>query len=362
MQYKFLIYISYSYAVPIGNPLEKEIKNRGYEIQWFSDLEEGSNGLTNKENVLSSIKEVIHYKPNIVLAATDDVPDFISGLKVQVFHGFFSQKRPEKNNKFAHFRIRGFFDLYCTQGPSTTSIFRTLQQQKKHFDVIETGWSKVDPLFPVESKTLRTIPTIIIASTFTKRLSLAYIDEVYNTIKALSISEKYNFKMILHPKIPLYLVKKWKQLDGPNFTFYDTTDIIPLFKESDILFADTTSAIQEFLLQKKPVVTFNHTLKHNYLIQISEVSQVENAFKKALSNPKDLLQNIEGYIQELHPYSDGKSSARIVDATISFLHKDRSYLKKKPLNLIRKFKIRKRLKHFTLKSYQLPKKINIFNV
>lgn len=360
MQYKFLIYISYSYAIPIGNPLEKEIRNRGYEIQWFSDLAEGSNGLSEKTNVLSCIKDVIHYKPDIVLAATDDVPDFISGLKVQIFHGFFTQKRPGKNNKFAHFRIRGFFDLYCTQGPSTTSRFKTLQEQKKHFDVIETGWSKVDPLFPIESKKTSTIPTIIIASTFTERLSLAYIDEVYNTIKALSTSGKYNFKMVLHPKIPMYLVEKWKQLNGPNFTFYDTTDLIPLFKKSDILFADTTSAIQEFLLQKKPVVTFNHTLIHDYLIQINEVGNIETAFKKALSNPKDLLQNIEHYINDLHPYSDGKSSARVVDATISFLQKDRSYLKQKPLNLIRKFKIRKRLSHFTLKSSRIPKK-NISN-
>ena len=41
MQYKFLIYISYSYAVPIGNPLEVEIKRRGYKVFWFSDLENG---------------------------------------------------------------------------------------------------------------------------------------------------------------------------------------------------------------------------------------------------------------------------------------------------------------------------------
>ena len=130
MQYTFLIYISYSYAIPIGIPLEKEIKNRGYEVRWFSDLKEGSNGLTDRANVLSNIKDVIHYNPDIVLAATDDVPDFISGLKVQIFHGFFAQKRPGKNNKFAHFRIRGFFDLYCTQGPSTTSRFKCQSQKK----------------------------------------------------------------------------------------------------------------------------------------------------------------------------------------------------------------------------------------
>src|SRR5210317_1290993 len=130
MIYKFLIYISYSYALPIGKPLEKVIKKRGYQIKWFADTAEGKKAIALQSNSLESIEEVIGYKPDIVLAATDSVPDFISGLKVQIFHGFNAEKRPDKNNNFAHFRIRGFFDLYCTQGPSTTQGF--LNQQKKH--------------------------------------------------------------------------------------------------------------------------------------------------------------------------------------------------------------------------------------
>ena len=112
MHYKFLIYISYSYAVPIGNPLEEEILRRGDTLKWFSDLEDGKNALIGKQNVIDSIKNVISYEPHIVLAATNDVPDFISGIKVQIFHGFNAQKRPEANIKFSHFRIRAF--LICT--------------------------------------------------------------------------------------------------------------------------------------------------------------------------------------------------------------------------------------------------------
>jgi len=41
MQYKFLIYIFYSYSAPIGNPLEQEIINRGFIVKWFSDIEDG---------------------------------------------------------------------------------------------------------------------------------------------------------------------------------------------------------------------------------------------------------------------------------------------------------------------------------
>ncbi|MCL5129754.1 MULTISPECIES: CDP-glycerol glycerophosphotransferase [unclassified Algibacter] len=354
MQYKFLIYISYSYAIPIGNPLEEEIIKKGYTVKWFSDLEDGKVALQKKQNVIDTIKDVVSYEPHIVLAATNDIPDFISGIKVQIFHGFNAQKRPEAKNSFSHFRIRGFFDLYCTQGPTTTIGFKKQQELYPHFEVIETGWSKVDPLFPIEDKKKESIPTIMIASTFTERLSLAHNDSVFNKIKSLSTSGKYNFKLVLHPKMTKEIVTKWKTLTGPHFTFYDTTDLVPLFKQADILFADTTSAIQEFLLQKKTVVTFNHTFKHNYLIDINDANLIEASFKRALTYPADLIKNIDTFIKDLHPYFDGKSSQRVISATIDFLHKDKKHLKRKPLNLIRKYKIRKRLNFFTLKSYNKP--------
>jgi CDP-glycerol glycerophosphotransferase (TagB/SpsB family) len=351
MDYKFLIYISYSYALPIGTPLEKEILNRGYSVMWFSDLNDGKTALQGKNNILNTIESVVSYKPDIVLAATNDIPDFISGLKVQIFHGFNAQKRPEGDNNFSHFRIRGFFDLYCTQGPTSTIGFKEQQKKHPHFEVIETGWSKVDPLFPLKIKAKSTTPTIMIASTFTKRLSLALQDEVYNEIKRLSNTDEYKFIMVLHPKLPNAIKEKWKLLENKNFTYYNTTDLIPLFKASDIMFADTTSAIQEFLLQQKPVVTYNHTFNHNYLINITSAEAIETAFTQALNPSLNLTKSIEAFIEQLHPYFDGESSKRVVDACLTFLHKDKRYLKKKPLNLIRKYKIRKRLGYFTFKSY-----------
>ena len=58
MRYRFLIYISYSYSIPVGNPLETEIKKRGFEVQWFADEIEGKEKLASKENVFSSIRHV----------------------------------------------------------------------------------------------------------------------------------------------------------------------------------------------------------------------------------------------------------------------------------------------------------------
>lgn len=344
-----MIYISYTYAIPIGLPLEKEIRRRGHEVRWFADQKNTRSAITYDQ--FHTIKEVIDYHPDFVLTATDIVPDFISGVKVQIFHGFFAQKRPE-HHSFAHFRIRGFFDLYCTQGPSTTVVFKKLAKKYGYFDVIETGWSKVDPLFPIEKKEIAPIPTIMIASTFTQRLSLAYNDVVFQEIKKLSQEGKFNFLMVLHPKLPVHIKEKWNALNGEFFQYVNTTDMIPLMQQSAVLFSDTTSAIQEFSLQQKPTVVFNHTFPHDYLIHVHEAKKIKAALDYALTYPEELLEKLKAFTQNLHPYTDGKSSARVIDSCIAFGQKDKSHLKSKRLNLIRKFKIRKKLHYYTLKTYR----------
>ena len=349
--YKFLIYISHPYSIPIGMPLQKEIESRGYQVFWFSDLEYTKKYFESTNLLLNTVKEVIDYQPHIILTATDVVPDFFPGVKVEIFHGFLSNKREEMQS---HFKIRGFFDLYTTQGPSTTTVFQSLADKYKYFEVVETGWSKVDPLFPIEQKVIGERPVILISSTFTTRLSLAKNEAVFTEIKRLIATGKYDFMCVLHPKLEDEVKEKFKTLTSEHFTYFDTTDLVPLFKKADIMFSDTTSAIIEFLLQNKPVVTFRHNKPEEHHINISEVSEIEKAIELALTKPQKTMDAIEKYIQITHPYFDGKSSARIIDASIDFLNKDKSHLKSKPLNLIRKWKIRKLLNHYTLKSYSKP--------
>lgn len=346
--YKFLIYISYPYSIPIGTPIQKEIELQGHSVYWFSDLEETKNYFQKNEKVLNSVQEVINFNPDIILTATDMVPDFFPGIKVQIFHGFLSNKREEMKS---HFRIRGFFDLYLTQGPSTTSVFKELSAKYGFFEVIETGWSKVDPLFPIENTKTTNKPVIMISSTFTTRLSLALNDDVFNKIKKMAESGKYQFICVLHPKLDQATKDRFESLNSENFQYYNTTDLVPLFKQADIMLSDTTSAIVEFLLQKKPVVTFRTNKIMPHLINVTEVVDLEKNIDYALSYPEQLLLEIEKYIQITHPYFDGKSSQRIVNASIDFLKKDRSYLKKKPFNFLRKWKIRKQLKTYYFKKY-----------
>jgi len=350
MKYRFLIYISHTYALPIGGPLQTEILKRGFEIKWFADEEYTKAYFPEHGELLNTIEEVIEYHPDIVLTITDSLADFIPGIKVQIFHGFLANKHSFKKG---HFRIRGFFDLYCTQGTSTTLPFKKLQKKHKHFDVIETGWSKVDPLFPIESNNAGK-PVILISSTFSPKYSLTYNDLVIEEIERLSLIGKWEFKVVLHPKLAKEKIEMFKAMQNENLTYYDTTDIIPLFKQADIMFSDTTSAITEFILQKKPVVTFNNNKPGEHFINITEVSQIEESITRALERPAPIIAAIQNYIDITHPYTDGRSSERVIEACIEFLHKNKDHLKKKPLNLIRKYQIRKKLGYFTLKSYDRP--------
>ena len=350
MKLRFLIYISNTYALPIGAPLQNETLKRGFEVRWFSDEDYTKAYFPEHGELINTVEEAILYEPHVVLTINDSVPDFFPGIKVQIFHGFLANKHSFKKG---HFRIRGFFDLYCTQGPSTTIPFNKLQEKHKYFEVSETGWSKVDSLFPLTEKKSEQ-PVILISSTFSPKYSLTYNNLVIDEIERISKLGKWEFKVILHPILAKEKIEKFKSIQNENLTYYDTTDIIPLFKQADIMFSDTTSAITEFILQKKPVVTFKNNEPGEHFINITEVSEIEDSISRAISKPADIMKAIQEYIDITHPYFDGKSSERVINACIEFLQKDKDHLKKKPLNLIRKYKIRKKLKYFTLKSYNRP--------
>jgi glycosyltransferase involved in cell wall biosynthesis len=350
MTFRFLIYISHSYGIPIGEPLEREIERHGYEVRWFADMAYSKQQIAQK-NTCNNVQEIIDFHPHVVLTATDSVPDFIPGIKVQVFHGFLAFKHSLSRG---HFRIRGFFDLYCTQGSSTTTIFKQKEKELGHFGVVETGWCKVDPLFPVAERIKTDIPTLLIASTFSPKYSLTYHPDVFEVIKNLSTSDRYSILLVLHPKMDKEIVTKFKALENRNLSFHETTDLIPLFKQADIMLADTTSAITEFILQERPVVTFRNNKPGPYLINIQEASEIDAALQKALTKPEPLMQAIREYIAITHPYKDGKSSQRVIEASINFLGKNKKNLKPKPLNLVRRLQMRRLLGDFKHKSIRHP--------
>ena len=339
---RHLFYISENYSFEILRPLQKEILARGGEVKWFvSGNHINLDYFCDNEVILNSAAEAVGYKPEACFVPGNHIPNFISGIKVQVFHGLEWKKK-------GHFQIRGCFDLYCTHGKSTTSRFKLLAKKHGYFDVIETGWPKVDPLFNATPKQhfSPNKPTILYAPTFSPKLTSA--SDLFNEIKILSQSKKYNWLIKFHPKMPQYWIEQYNQLECEDIKLVNSCKINELFQSADILLSDTSSVIGEFSLLGKPIVTYNNSLPGDYLINIKTPSELSTAIVAALSPSAQLKQAIAHYCEELHPYKDGQSSCRIIDAVENIFTKNKLAKKRKPLNLFRNFKLRRKLNYWKI--------------
>jgi len=344
---RYLFFVSKLYGYSIARPVQAAIRARGDEAAWFVHGVSDEH-LHDDEQQLKTAEEVMNYQPDAVFVTSNWVPYFFPGAKVQLFHGFNAEKRDEH---IGHFRIRGDFDLYCTQGPSTTARFQQLAQQHGYFCAVETGWPKVDPLFPGQGKNdeqseLReqldiNKPIVLYTSTFSRRLTAA--PRLHNTIAQLASKGRWHWLVNLHPKMAPAIVDSYKALEGPNLSFIDTDNIIPLLKAADVMVSDTSSVIFEFMLQDKPVITCRHRNPGPHLLNIHEADELEDAIDTALTQPAELMFEARKYADKLHPYRDGCSSERVLDATEAFLKNDYGKLKHKPLNLRRRISTRRKL-------------------
>jgi len=262
---RYLFFISQDYSFPVLRPLQDAIWARGDDVKWFMYGDEiHKEYILPNESVLQNVQEIIDFNPDAVFVPGNVVPDFIPGLKVQVFHGLPSTKA-KKNGELYHYIIRGMFDLYCTQGENSTSKFETLAKKYKFFSVKETGWCKLDPLFPLKDNSSSSKQkAIFFASTFSPRFSKAKV--LYPFV--LEMLKKYDYKwyITLHPKMDQDIVTLYKSIEADNVTFVDTVDTVKYFKQSDLLLCDTSSIIYEFLTQHKPVVTFQTEKEEPFLI------------------------------------------------------------------------------------------------
>ena len=339
---RYLFFISQDYSFPVLRPLQQEILARGDEVKWFLYGDEITmDFLHADEERLLEIEDVIDYNPDAVFVPGNVVPSFIPGLKVEVFHGLPSTKA-KKNGQLYHYIIREMFDLYCTQGPSSTGKFKELAQKYGSFHVEETGWCKLDPLFPVKSKeNSLEKKSIFFASTFSPRFSKAKV--LYPLIINMMKKYDFNWYITLHPKMESAIVEMYKSVNLPNVKFVESTELIESFKKSDLMLCDTSSIIYEFLTQLKPVITFQTEKNETDLINVEDIDKLEETIVSVLDNLDTNQENIKESVSQFHPYIDGKSSERVLDAVEKMLDGKNLPRKKKPLNLIRNFKLRKEL-------------------
>lgn len=343
---KYLFYVRQLYAFAILRPLQRVIEGRGDSLAWFLDSPDGlERYLRPGDTHLETVEDVMGFAPCAVFVPGNVVPAFFPGIKVELFHGFHARKRSDGRG---HFRIRNFFDLYCTQGPDTTIPFKVLEKKHASFEVVETGWPKMDPLFenPPQDKSPEDRKVVLLSSTFTPRLSGAR--SLLNSVRDLAGSNRWRWLVNFHPKMDRSVVDQYRAIQGENLAYVETDDVIPLLREADIMVSDTSSVVSEFLLQQKPVVTFRNRVPGAHLLNITEPEELEKTIALGLTRPRTLMEEIRAYSDHIHPYRDGQSSARVLEATDRLVIKGRDHLKPRSLNLIRRLKMRKRLGYFRI--------------
>lgn len=336
----YLLYGSERYALAILRPLQDAIRARGGEAAWFFDGP-GAEDLVAGERLLT-VAEVRAWQPIAVITSSNAVPHFFPGVKVETFHGFDAGKP-------RHIYIRGFFDLYCTTGPRDTAQFQAIADQLGHFSVAETGWPKLDPMFVGNAMrqiagplpAVREPPVILYHSTFSPSWSAA--ETLYEEVKRLSRDGRWRWIVTFHPKMDPDTVAKYRALQNAHLTLADNDNILELFPQVDLMCSDTSSALNEFLLTGKPVVTFKNRRPGPQLIDIDDAAQFESAIARALTRPPALLQAIRAYADAIHPYRDGRSSERVLQAIDAFIAAGATNRSRKPHNVWRKFKIRRRI-------------------
>jgi CDP-glycerol glycerophosphotransferase (TagB/SpsB family) len=333
----YLLYGSERYALAILRPLQSAIRARGDRAAWFFDGP-GADELLPDETWLRSVAEVRAFNPIAVLTSSNHAPHFFPGVKTEVFHGFDAGKP-------RHIYIRGFFDLYCTTGPGDTAAFSAIAEQLKFFAVRETGWPKLDPFMRVhgasEPPPLRQRPVILYHSTFSPSWSAALI--LHDTIRELVRTQPWDWIVTLHPKSSQETVERYLALECENLRVATEDNILDLFPLVDMMISDTSSALNEFLLTYKPVVTFKNRRPGPQLIDIDQPELLLPSIQRALSRPPELMRAVREYADSIHPYRDGRSSERVLDAVDQFIAAGARNEKPLPRNWWRKLKLRKRI-------------------
>jgi CDP-glycerol glycerophosphotransferase (TagB/SpsB family) len=330
MAHRYLLFAELSYAFEILRPLQDAARRRGDEVAWFLNGPDPAQ-LRPDERVLRTVQEVRSFAPDAVFVPGNEVPPFFPGLKVQVFHGLGIEKK-------GHFRIRGMFDLFCTFGPLTTGPFERLARQHGWFKVVETGWPKVDPLFAQAGSPQDAPGTahILYAPTFSPSLTSAPF--LAEAIADILPRRPWRWTVKFHPKMEPRFADPLRAIRHADFHIADDAQLLPLLREADVMLTDTSSAAAEFMLLGKPVVAFRNRAPGPHLVNIDEPTQLEDALAATLEGRDPSAQARERYAMDMHPYRDGRSSERVLDAVEGMLARGRVGLKRKPWSPLRRLK------------------------
>tara|TARA_B100000315_G_scaffold246779_1_gene274521 strand:+ start:4335 stop:5405 length:1071 start_codon:yes stop_codon:yes gene_type:complete len=341
---KYLFFVTKPYSFSILEPIQDTITDADCGVvKWYTASSARNYHCPGDE--LKSNEDVLDYEPDAVLVPGNVVPHFWPGLKVQVFHGLDEEVK-------GFYNITGFFDLYCTTGPIMTENFTRIRKQKKHFLVKETGWSKLDTVYKnkgnfndqknhliAQCELNPELPVLLYAPTFPAKYTSA--TDLLDAIKNLN-NGKYNWIIKFHPLMDKSIQEQYKQLENKYLRIVDEHNILPIMAGADMMITDTSSVAYEFLSFDRPLITYQALARKDKGINMQIPSELSTAIEQSLMNPDEFSTNRANCLRGIHPYSDGFSSDRMLQAIAHILNKGlHNELKQKPLNILRKYQIRK---------------------
>jgi CDP-ribitol ribitolphosphotransferase len=337
---KAVLFCVNPYAFGILKPLHDTLLEHGHQALWYIHPTISQPfPYTDRDLTTNSLLALEQFDADAIFTPGNEVPHYLKGVKVQVFHGMAGEKK-------GHFRIRHYFDLYLTQGPYFTRWFEQAAKKFKDFYVTETGWCKLDPLFKNQvqfnnqKRDASAKPTLLYAPTFSPALTSAI--ERKEEIFALATSAEFDLLIKFHDLMAKEVVQEYVELatSYPNVTIIEDRNILPYLVSADVLISDTSSVVYEFLLLNKPVITINTRTANVEWKNLRTGEQLLDAVNAALTN--DIYkENRKKIISEYHPYTDGNSSLRMIQATQEFI-KVHGVPTKRKLSFLRRYKITKR--------------------
>lgn len=322
---RIVLFCENKYSIDILSPIEAEAVREGNnQVLWYVHKKKIPNfPLAGSVNWTNSIQDVYDFSPQAIFVPGNIVPYYLPGVKIQVFHGYAGEKK-------GHWVIRGYFDTYFTQGPHFTEGFKKLAEIHKNFEVVETGWPRQDwvkeHLHAYDKDKERLLQEhgkkhlVLYAPTFSPSLtSIPFLEEA---IKELVAKRSVLLMIKLHPLTKPEWVDIYKKLaeECKDILFMEDTSVAKYQLMADIMISDTSSVIYEFLLKDKPVITFNASSKRIYWKNITDPSELCDAFDSAVADEDK--ERRKWFMENYDPYLDGKVGHRMLEAARDYIKRN----------------------------------------
>jgi len=343
---KTILFCTEQYSFLILKPLADELEERGEEFIWYI-IPELFDIFPYKQMMhTNSLKYLDEFKADAIFVPTNDVPYWLRGLKVYTFHSLVKDKEAYKE-------MMNYFDLYLTPGPTFTELFEEASKTNNSFSVIETGWSKLDTLFKIanddniswERNRLLAeygVKSIILYAP-SSDMELTSATKLKDIIIKLSSRSDILFMVRFDKDMDSSIVEEYKDIDTPNILILDEDNISKNMHIANILISDTSSLVYEFTLLDKPVLTVDTKLD-----DISWSNQSAGGIflnvSRILENSSVIRNRRENTFKNYHPYRDGQSAKRMIDATQKYI-KEHGVPTERKVSFFKKLKLKKKYKN-----------------